>query len=75
MTAYGILCTPEVGHPWDLTVAAKCSRSLVNEFVLGIANLALDTFLFILPIPVILTLQLSVKKKIGVLAIFMVGFL
>lgn len=75
MTVYGILCAPEVGHPWDLTVAEKCSRSLVIEFVLGVANLALDTFLLILPIPVILPLRLSVKKRIGVLAIFMVGLL
>lgn len=75
MTVVGILCAPEVGHAWDWATVAKCSRAPVFGFVLGIANLALDMFLLILPIPVILGLQLSAKKKIGVLAIFMVGFL
>lgn len=75
MTVVGILCAPKVGHPWDLTTVAKCSRATIFGFVLGIANMALDTFLLVLPIPVILSLQLSVKKKIGVLAVFMVGLL
>lgn len=75
MTFFGILCAPQIGHPWDLTVVAKCADGRVVEFALGIANLTLDIFLLVLPIPVILLLQLSLKKKIGVLAIFMVGLL
>lgn len=75
MTAVGILCSPKVGRPWDWTTAAKCSRCAIFGVVLGVANLALDIFLLILPMPIILSLQLSAKKKIGVLAIFMVGFL
>ena len=75
MTVNGVLCAPRVGQPWSLTVLIKCHRSTVFGFVLGVANLALDIFLLILPIPVILPMQLSVEKKIGVLAIFMVGSL
>lgn len=75
MTAAGIMCAPKVGHPWDWTTIAKCYRDSVSGFVLGIVNLALDIYLLILPIPVILPLQLSIKKKIGVLGIFMVGLL
>lgn len=75
MTVVAIACAPGVGHPWDWTTAVKCSRSTIFGFYLGIANVALDVFLLILPIPVILQLQLSTKKKFGVLAIFMVGLL
>ena len=75
MTAIAVLCAPEVGHHWDLITVVKCSRSSVYGFALGVENLALDIFLVLLPIPIILPLQLSVKKKIGVLAIFMVGLL
>ncbi|MCJ1430187.1 hypothetical protein MMC29_008103 [Sticta canariensis] len=75
MTIVGVLCAPQVGHHWDWMTVVKCSRSPVFGFALGIQNLALDIYLVILPIPVILSLQLSAKKKIGVLAIFMVGLL
>lgn len=75
MTVVGIMCAPKVGHSWDLTTASKCTRASTAGFVLGIMNTALDILLLGLPIPVILPLQLSIKKKIGVLAIFMVGLL
>lgn len=75
MTVAGILCAPRVGHPWDWTIIVKCSRETVFGVVLGIGNLALDVFLLILPMPVIFQLQLSTKKKIGILAVFMVGLL
>lgn len=73
MTIVGILRAPKVGHPWDSTVIVKCSRVKVLGFVLGIGNVALDVFLLILPMPVIFQLQLSTKRKAGILAIFMVG--
>lgn len=75
MTIIAVLCAPQVGHHWDWMTAVKCSRSSVSGFALGVEHLALDMYLLILPIPIILPLQLSVKKKIGVLAIFMVGLL
>lgn len=75
MTVVGILCAPKVGDPWDWTTVAKCYRVSASGFVLGIVNMALDIYLLILPIPVILPLQLSIKKKIGVLGISMVGLL
>lgn len=69
------MCAPAVGHPWDLTVRVKCGHFLIFGFIFGIANLALNIFLLALPVPVILTMHLSVNKKIGLLAIFMVGSL
>lgn len=73
MIVSAVMCGPKVGHPWEFTVAAKCVRISIIAVILGIVNSALDLFLLILPIPVILPMQLSVRKKIGILAIFMVG--
>lgn len=70
-----IFCSPKMGHPWDLALGVKCLRTELSAFILGITNLILDIYMLILPIPVILHLQLSAKKKVGILAIFMVGFL
>lgn len=75
MTAVAILCAPMMGHPWDLTVLEKCSRARVLAVVLGTVNSAVDIYLLILPIPVVLPLHLPLQRKIGVLAIFMVGLL
>lgn len=76
MTIYiGILCAPKVGHPWDWTIARKCMRGQRFGIVIGAVNLALDVFLLGLPLPVISSLQLSAKRKTGVLAIFMIGLL
>lgn len=75
MTACAIICTPKVGHPWTLAASTKCPRAAVYVVVVGITTVILDIFLLILPILVILPLQLSVKRKIGILAVFMAGLL
>lgn len=69
------MCSPKVGHGWNLETVIKCEHGDLTGLIRGITNLALDVFLLILPIPVIMPLQLSVKKKIGILAVFMVGSL
>lgn len=75
MIISAVMCAPAVGHPWDLTVGVKCGDFLILGLLLAVVNLVLDLFLLILPIPVIVALQLSVKKKIGILAMFIVGSL
>ena len=39
----------------------------------GVIGMLVDWYLFILPIPAVLTLQMSWAKKLGVLIIFMTG--
>ncbi len=39
----------------------------------GVIGMLVDLYLFILPIPAVLTLQMSMVKKLGVLIIFMTG--
>ena len=41
----------------------------------SVAGVAIDFLVFCLPIPVVWKLQLPLRKKIGVLAVFMTGLL
>lgn len=69
------LCAPPIGKAWDFRVLLTCRRALSFSVVQAVANLCLDLFIFVLPIPAIVQLKLPLEKKIGVLAIFMTGVL
>ncbi|MCJ1384816.1 hypothetical protein MMC17_007934 [Xylographa soralifera] len=70
------LCVPRKGQNWDdLSIILKCSEERYFAVVQGVINVALDFFLLYIPIPVVWTLQLQPKKKIGVIAIFTTGFM
>lgn len=68
-------CAPHAGKGWDAMILYSCSRSGFYYIISGGANLALDIFMLVLPLPVILRLQLPMNKKVGILAIFMTGLL
>lgn len=62
----------------DLTVfmgyISKCSEaSSLTGVILAPIGLAADVIIFILPIPIILKLQLSMDKKIGLVVVFLFG--
>lgn len=69
------LCAPRMGHKWDFSVLITCRRSLTFAMIQAAANLSLDLFIFVLPIPAIVQLKLPMTQKFGVLAIFMTGLL
>ena len=58
--------------PWFGT---KCisSQSLWNAGV--ISDVVLDSIIIVMPVPMVLRLQLSLKDKIGVIAMFLTGIL
>ena len=74
--AYAILSIPKPGQS---QLAAILSVDTARDIPLGITQgsvgVATDFFIFCLPIPVVWKLQLPLRKKIGVLAIFMTGLL
>lgn len=74
---YGVLCIPKPGSSWFVTVlSSNCAnKSIKLAYVMGSFGVVSDFYLFCLPIPVILRLQMPRKKKIAVCAIFMTGFL
>ncbi|MCJ1462834.1 hypothetical protein MMC07_001437 [Pseudocyphellaria aurata] len=68
------LCLPESGHIWVDTVAS-CSKANLHGYVMGPANVAFDIFLMYLPASVIVHLHLPLRRKLGILAIFLTGVL
>ncbi|KAL8955576.1 MAG: hypothetical protein Q9193_006627, partial [Seirophora villosa] len=71
------LCAPARGDSWlGMSFKSKCRNGLQDYGVAqGTINLVSDFYLLVVPIPAVLALQLPKKKKIGVIAIFMTGFL
>ena len=76
LIAYAVLSIPK---PGQTQLAAILSVNTAKDIPLGITqgavNVASDSFIFCLPIPVLWKLQLPRRKKVGVLAIFMTGLL
>lgn len=75
ITADGYFCAPHIGQHWGIEVGLSCLGSNIFGAIQDVGNLALDLFIFGLPIPIILRLQLPTKKKMAVLAIFLTAFL
>ena len=65
-----VLCSPAPGQPWGLEVDVKCGRSVVWGPIQGTLALVEDIYIFILPIPVLVGLNMNSQKKIGTLLIF-----
>lgn len=73
---FGVLCLPRHGQTWlELTLTAKCWRTILLDYVQGIFGVVSDFYIFIIPIPPVIKLKLPLRKKVGVLAIFATGFL
>ncbi|KAI1765355.1 hypothetical protein GGR53DRAFT_529579 [Hypoxylon sp. FL1150] len=70
----GLGCRPVQGW-WDVTVAATatCVDKVAFTYSTNITNLITDIWIFLMPIPIILGLQASKDKKIGLCFLFSVG--
>lgn len=77
MTALLILCVPRDGQSQASYLSAiaspRCARSKTINLVGGVLNIVTDFYILVLPMPAVLSLQLSARKKIGVGAIFLTG--
>ena len=70
----GAMCAPRHGESFDnLTLSSRCSHQTTWAVVHSVLILVLDFYILYIPIPRIWRLQLSLKRKIGVLSIFMTG--
>ena len=71
-----VLCIPRPQESWtSMTSVERCSRGEGLGDVHGIFGLVSDLYIFILPLPVLYRLQMSLKKKIGVIATFLTGLM
>ncbi|MCJ1465350.1 hypothetical protein MMC07_003968 [Pseudocyphellaria aurata] len=74
---FGALCTPRKGQTYfQAYTRTQCVNNVDNLAIATSAlNLFGDVYILIIPIPAVLKLQLSKKKRIAVLGVFMTGFL
>ena len=74
--ASGALCLPRHGEAWlDSARTARCKRALAMYYPHGIFAVVSDFYIFIIPIPIVIKLNLPLRKKVGILAVFATGFL
>lgn len=62
-------CTP-IAYHWDKTITGHCISYWKGEVASGAINAILDLILVIMPIPVVWQLQMPLRGKITVTAIF-----
>ncbi|KZL82463.1 cfem domain-containing protein [Colletotrichum incanum] len=82
-TAYGLgqmlvialICTPVSYNwtRWDGQHSGQCGNVTIMTFFNGGINIALDFVLFVLPVTQFINVSWTLKKKIGVSLIFLVG--
>lgn len=69
------LLFPRGGETWGLVLAMKRERALSGmNFLMALVNVLSDLYALSLPLPAILPLKLSRQKKIGLCALFSLGF-
>jgi len=68
-------CVPRNGHSW-VSALEKCGAQVkVIGPMHGGLGVAADIFMLVLPLPVLNKLQLSKPKRMGLMIVFMSGFL
>lgn len=72
-----VLCAPRDGQSitsYSLAITSRrCEPSKAISYSVGIFNVVTDFYLLILPLPAVWSLQLPIRQKIGVSAIFLTG--
>ncbi|ETS88252.1 hypothetical protein PFICI_02080 [Pestalotiopsis fici W106-1] len=81
--AFGISCWVSTGfncvpitfmwQGWDGQHSGTCMDTSKQAFALAGVNMGLDILVFLLPIPQLWALQMSLKRKLGVILMFTVG--
>lgn len=72
--------TPHIGQSWD-DVVFETFRHRGKVFAmywamgLGVVGTVIDMYIFVVPLPVLSKLQLSVRRRIQLFAVFLTGFL
>jgi hypothetical protein len=69
-----LICMP-VASFWDSNIPGKCIPFLPVWNSYAIVNIITDFSIFLLPLPVLRSLQLPMKQKILLIVIFSLGFL
>lgn len=70
---YAVFSFPYGDEKWDLALTMKVGRVDRMAISTGTINVASDIFLLAIPVPIIMKLNLSLRKRIGLSAVFMTG--
>lgn len=68
------ICKP-VQYNWDKTIEGDCRGENIAYLIAGIVNLIIDTFIVMLPMPMLFRLRMNLTKRIAVAAMFSLGAL
>lgn len=69
------LCAPEPGKSFSVHTGRRCESQAIWSVTQGCLNVLLDFFILYIPIPIVWKLQMDRRKKIGVSAVFLTGFM
>jgi hypothetical protein len=69
-----LICRP-FAATYDPTVKGECGNQVVSFIAIGAFNVISDAIILTLPIPTIWGLKMSSSARLGLSAIFMVGFM
>jgi hypothetical protein len=70
------LCAPRKHESFgSFSLLNRCAQTKTWAVVQGVLNVCLDFYILYLPIPLVWKLQMEIQRKLGVMAIFMTGFM
>ncbi|MCJ1310158.1 hypothetical protein MMC25_003819 [Agyrium rufum] len=68
-------CAPPLHGAWDFAALSKCGEIAVMGPIHGATGVVADLLLLVLPFPILATLNLAPRKKVGLAIVFMTGIL
>lgn len=69
-----LICQP-LAFNWDQTIDGHCGSSITLWVCHGVLNIVTDLIVLLLPMPYIYSLELSLYKKLVLMATFGLGLL
>ena len=64
-------CTPRAGEQWEIEdIARRCEKEIIYGVVQGVLAVVIDLYIFFLPMPIVLSLQMSKKRRLSILGVF-----
>lgn len=77
MVAVIVMCGPKDGQSQFSYLSAlarpECRRTRELGIAIGVVNVVSDLYLILIPLPAVWCLQLPLRRKVGVVAMFLTG--
>ncbi|KAI0197609.1 hypothetical protein F4808DRAFT_438687 [Astrocystis sublimbata] len=72
LTTTSVQCTP-VAYQWDKTIDGRCIDQLTYYRWISVPNVIHDVAMLILPLPMVWNLQIELRQKLALSAVFLIG--